>query len=153
MTIIGELWTEGDVRLDGHLCGNFNCAQLIVGRDADITGAIIAKEVVVRGRITGTIHATRIVLEYTARVDSEIVYKVLSIDEGARFEGVARCRLNPLQDEGAVSAMTELRRIKRMNGAAEGSKNQAASKAGGGTVLLPGPETVNRMGASPATSG
>jgi Polymer-forming cytoskeletal len=49
VTIIGELWTEGDVQIDGHLSGNFNCAQLVVGRDADITGDIIAKEVVVRG--------------------------------------------------------------------------------------------------------
>ena len=122
MTIIGELWTEGDVRLDGHLCGNFNCAQLIVGRDADITGAIIANEVVVRGKITGAIRANRILLEDTARVESEIVYKLLSIDEGARFEGVARCRPNPLQDDAAVSAMTELQQIKSMNGATDGSK-------------------------------
>jgi cytoskeletal protein CcmA (bactofilin family) len=122
VTIIGELWTEGDVRLDGHLCGNFNCAQLIVGRDADITGAIIANEVVVRGKITGAIRANRILLEDTARVESEIVYKLLSIDEGARFEGVARCRPNPLQDDAAVSAMTELQQIKSMNGATDGSK-------------------------------
>jgi cytoskeletal protein CcmA (bactofilin family) len=132
VTIIGELWTEGDVQIDGHLCGNFNCAQLIVGKDADITGAIIAKEVVVRGKITGAIRANRILLEYTARVESEIVYKLLSIDEGARFEGVARCRPNPLQDEAAVSAMTELQQIKTMNGATEGSKNQAAYKTGVG---------------------
>ena len=141
MTIIGELWTEGDVRIDGQLCGNFNCAQLIVGRDADITGAIIAKEVVVRGKITGAIRANRILLEYTARVESEIVYKLLSIDEGARFEGVARCRPNPLQDDAAVSAMTELQQINSMNGATDGSKNQAAYKTG--IVSLLGPETLN----------
>ena len=103
MTIIGELWTEGDVQIDGHLCGNFKCAQLTVGKDADITGAIVAKEVVVRGKITGTIRATRILLEHTACVESDIVYKLLSIDEGARFEGVARCRPNPLQDKPAAS--------------------------------------------------
>ena len=100
MTIIGELWTEGDVQIDGHLSGNFNCAQLIVGRDADITGDIIAKEVVVRGRITGTIHATRIVLEYTARVESEIVYELLSIDEGARFRGCGTLQIEPATRRG-----------------------------------------------------
>jgi cytoskeletal protein CcmA (bactofilin family) len=105
VTNIGELRTEGDVQIDGHLCGNFNCAQLVVGRDADISGAIVAKEVVVRGKITGTIRATRILLEHTACVESDIVYKLLSIDEGARFEGVARCRPNPLQDKPAVSTM------------------------------------------------
>lgn len=106
MTTIGKLWTEGNIQINGHICGNLNCAQLIVGRDADITGAITAKEVVVRGRITGTIRATRIVLENTARVESEIVYSLLSIDEGARFEGVACRRPVPLQDEVGVSGMT-----------------------------------------------
>ena len=141
MTNIGELRTEGDVQIDGHLCGNFNCAQLVVGKDADITGAIVAKEVVVRGKITGTIRATRILLEHTACVESDIVYKLLSIDEGARFEGVARCRPNPLQDDAAVSAMTELQQINSMNGATDGSKNQAAYKTG--IVSLLGPETLN----------
>ena len=121
MTNIGELWTEGDVQIDGHLCGNFNCGHLIVGRDADIAGAIVAKEVVVRGKITGTIRASRVVLQDTAHVESEIVYKLLSIAEGARFEGLARCRPNPLQDEASVSAMTALRQIKRANGAADGT--------------------------------
>ena len=141
MTIIGELWTEGDVRIDGQLCGNFNCGHLIVGRDADIAGAIVAKEVVVRGKITGTIRASRVVLQDTAHVESEIVYKLLSIDEGARFEGVARCRPNPLQDDAAVSAKTELQQINSMNGATDGSKNQAAYKTG--IVSLLGPETLN----------
>jgi cytoskeletal protein CcmA (bactofilin family) len=102
VTVIGELWTEGNVQIDGPLCGNFNCAQLIVGRDADVAGAVVAREVVVRGRITGTIRATRIVLEDTARVESDLVYALLSIDEGARFEGIARCRPNPLHDEAVV---------------------------------------------------
>ena len=44
MTITGDLWSEGDVQVDGHICGNVNCAQLIVGRDAAITGAIMAEE-------------------------------------------------------------------------------------------------------------
>jgi cytoskeletal protein CcmA (bactofilin family) len=156
VTIIGDLWTEGDVRIDGHICGNINCAQLIVGRDAVITGAIMAKEAVVRGRITGTIRAIRVILQYTARVESEIVYKLLCIDEGARFEGMARCRPNPLQDEAAVSAITELRQMMaeagRINGARDGSKNLAPSKTGDRGGVVPSPETVSPTSANPATS-
>ena len=144
VTITGDLWSEGDVQVDGHICGNVNCAQLIVGRDAAITGAIMAEEVVVRGRVMGTIRAIRVRLQSTARVESEIIYKVLSIDEGAKFEGAARSRPNPLQAEAAVSPMTELRQMMakaeagRANGAADGSKNQAkTSGADAGHTIVP----------------
>src|SRR5262245_50399693 len=43
-----DLWSEGDVQIDGHLCGNINCVQLIVGKDAAVTGVIVAEEVVIR---------------------------------------------------------------------------------------------------------
>ena len=143
MTITGDLWSEGNVRVDGHICGNVNCAQLIVGRDAAITGAIMTEEVVIRGRVMGTIRAIRVRLQSTARVESEIIYRVLSIDEGARFEGVARCRSNPLRAEAAVSPMTELRQMMakaeagRANGGPDGSKNQAKTGADVGRAIVP----------------
>ena len=51
--INGDLWSDGDIQIDGHLCGNLNCAQLIVGKDAVVVGAIIAEEAVIRGKMTG----------------------------------------------------------------------------------------------------
>lgn len=144
VTITGDLWSEGDVQVDGHICGNVNCAQLIVGRDAAITGAIMAEEVVVRGRVRGTVRAIRVRLQSTARVESEIIYKVLSIDQGAKFEGAARSRPNPLQAEAAVSPMTELRQMMakaeavRASGAADDSKNRAkTSGADAGHTIVP----------------
>jgi cytoskeletal protein CcmA (bactofilin family) len=134
--ITGDLWSEGDVQIDGHLCGNINCAQLIVSKDAAVTGVIIAEEAVIRGKITGIIRATRVLLQDTARVKSEIIYQSLSIDEGATFEGVARPRLNPLEEEIAVSPMAELRQITARieagcaNGSGPGCMPLAVDKAG-----------------------
>jgi cytoskeletal protein CcmA (bactofilin family) len=109
VTLTGDLWSEGDLEIDGHLCGNINCQQLIVGKNAAVTGVIVAQEAVIRGRITGIIRAMRVLLQETARVESEIFYQSLSVDEGARFEGVARPRPNPLAEEAALSPMAELR--------------------------------------------
>ena len=109
VTLTGDLWSEGDLEIDGHLCGNINCRQLIVGKNAAVTGGIVAQEAVIRGKITGIIRATRVVLQETARVESEIFYQSLSVDEGARFEGVARPRPNPFAEESALSPMAELR--------------------------------------------
>jgi cytoskeletal protein CcmA (bactofilin family) len=97
--ISGDLWSDGDIQIDGHLCGNVNCAQLIVGKDGAVTGAIIAEEAIIRGKTTGLIRATRVLLQASARVESEIIYQSLSVDEGASFEGIARPTADPFAEE------------------------------------------------------
>jgi cytoskeletal protein CcmA (bactofilin family) len=111
VAIVGDLRSEGDVQLDGHICGNVECAQLIVGPEAAITGAVTAEQLVVRGRITGTIRARTVILQDSARVESDIVYGLLALDEGARFEGSARRSPDPFSEEAAVSGLADLRRM------------------------------------------
>ena len=111
VAITGDLCSRGDIQIEGRVCGNVDCAQLIVGPDAAITGAITAEAVVVRGRITGTIRANLVILQHTAHVEADITYTWLALDEGARFEGVARRRLDPLQEDAAPSALAELQRM------------------------------------------
>jgi cytoskeletal protein CcmA (bactofilin family) len=111
VAIVGDLRGEGDVQLDGHICGNVDCRQLIVGEDAAVTGAVTAEQVVVRGKITGTIRCRSVILQETARIDCDIVYGLLMLDEGARFEGSARRSSDPLNDEAALSALADLRRM------------------------------------------
>ena len=62
----------------------------------NIVGNIVAEEVVVRGKVTGTIRANRVILQDSARVDSEIFHKKLAIEEGAVFEGQSRLRDEPM---------------------------------------------------------
>lgn len=121
LTISGNLHGEGDVQIDGKICGNIHCTHLVIGRDSTITGDIVADEAVVRGRIKGTIRANRVVLQDTARVEGDIFYKTLAIDEGASFEGQSR-RREPMQDEDATTTQAvkllqeKAAEGKRMNG-------------------------------------
>lgn len=98
LTIVGDLHTAGDVRIDGRICGTVHCAQLILGRDAVVTGSIVAAEAVLRGTVIGTIRAPVVIIQDTAHVESEITYRSLSMDEGAFFEGSAHRRDNPLDE-------------------------------------------------------
>ncbi len=107
--VSGDLWSDGDIQIDGHLCGNVNCAQLIVGKDGAVTGVIIAEEAIIRGKTRGLIRATRVLLQASARVESEIIYQSLSVDEGATFKGIARPRANPFAEELPAAPMAELR--------------------------------------------
>src|SRR5262249_62138648 len=95
--LTGDLWSEGDVQIDGHVCGNINCVQLIISKDAVVTGSVVAHEAVVRGKLTGIIRATRGVLQGTARGGCGILYWVLVVGEGAPVGGGARRVPRPLR--------------------------------------------------------
>jgi cytoskeletal protein CcmA (bactofilin family) len=103
--LTGDLWSDGDVQIDGHLCGNISCVQLIVSKGAVVTGAIVAQEAVIRGKTTGIIRATRVLLQETAQVESELIYRSLVVDEGASFGGTARPSANPLAEDFALPAL------------------------------------------------
>ena len=70
---------------------------MIVGKDAIVIGAIIAEEAVIRGKITGLIRATRVLLQASARVESEIIYQSSSVDEGRQLQGYRASDRKPLR--------------------------------------------------------
>jgi cytoskeletal protein CcmA (bactofilin family) len=107
LTIVGDLHSAGDVRIDGRICGNVRCAQLILGRDASITGTVVAAQTIVRGKIIGTIRSPVVVIQDTAHVESEIAYCSLAIDDGACFEGTVHHHDNPRELELAAAPPTE----------------------------------------------
>jgi cytoskeletal protein CcmA (bactofilin family) len=126
LTIVGDLHSEGDVQIDGRVCGNVSCAQLIVGRDAAITGTVRAEQAIVRGSITGTIRASVVILQEPARVKSDISYSLLAVDDGAELEGSAHRSENPLAEVEAPSSLADLQRA-----IAAGSASAAATLANG----------------------
>jgi cytoskeletal protein CcmA (bactofilin family) len=138
LTILGDLYSEGDVHLDGHICGNVRCAQLIVGRDAAITGAITAEQAIVRGRITGTIRSAVVILQDTARVESEIIYTTLAIDDGATFEGAAHRSDNPLREDEPASPLTDLERIMLASGYSNATGRSEANGFDGSSATATG---------------
>jgi cytoskeletal protein CcmA (bactofilin family) len=103
LTITGNLESQGDVRVEGQISGDIRCANLLVGRDATVSGDIVADEAVVRGKVKGTIRANRVILQDTACVESAIYHKVLSVDEGASFDGQSCRRQQPHQEEEATA--------------------------------------------------
>lgn len=128
LNITGDLKSEGEVQVDGQINGDIRCAHLTVGKDATIVGNITAEEVVVRGRVKGVIRAIRVILQDSARVDSEIFHKKLAIEEGAVFEGQSRLRDEPMKAElidlHAVAA--EMKGSEKANGRYSGSGAMAS---------------------------
>jgi cytoskeletal protein CcmA (bactofilin family) len=81
---------KGSLRVNGHIQTELHCAELLVGEQTMILGSIVAKRVVVSGRVEGTIVGDSVVLATTARVHGDISSRSLGIEEGALFEGRSR---------------------------------------------------------------
>jgi cytoskeletal protein CcmA (bactofilin family) len=89
MTVIGDLETEGVVRVEGRVRGTVRVgSQVLVSEGAVIEGDLHTQEAVIAGQISGAIHAReRVELQATAMVAGDILTPRISIVEGARVTG------------------------------------------------------------------
>ena len=85
----GDISTDKTVRIDGVFTGNVvKALGVIVGEKATITGNITAEYVIVNGSVEGNIISSQAVeLLNKSKVIGNIQTKILSVAEGAVFEG------------------------------------------------------------------
>ena len=96
LIIIGNLESKGEVTVEGQIQGDIHCAMLLVGENAQVTGGIVADEVVVRGRVLGSVRGNKVTLQSSAHVEGDVFHKALAIEQGAFFEGKSRRAEDPL---------------------------------------------------------
>jgi len=87
--IDGNLFSEGNVRVDGVIYGNVSVnGNLTVGDGSEIQGEIKAKNITMSGKVLGKITAyEKLKLEPKAVLKGDLITRFLVIDEGAYFEG------------------------------------------------------------------
>jgi cytoskeletal protein CcmA (bactofilin family) len=87
--VVGKLNFTGPVEVNGYVEGEI-CAKemLTVGESAVVNAKIHGVEVVVRGKVTGDIVATKkLSLKKPAKITGNITSSCLSIEDGVIFEG------------------------------------------------------------------
>jgi cytoskeletal protein CcmA (bactofilin family) len=89
MTVIGDLETQGIVRIEGRVKGTVRVgSQVLVAQGAVIEGDLHTEEAVIAGRVSGAIHAKeRVELQASAMVAGDILTPRISIIEGAKVTG------------------------------------------------------------------
>src|SRR4051812_36990509 len=89
MTVIGDLETEGVVRVEGRVKGTVRVgAQVLVAAGAVIEGDLHTQEAIIAGTVSGAINAgDRVELQATAMVAGDIHTPRISIVEGAKVTG------------------------------------------------------------------
>jgi cytoskeletal protein CcmA (bactofilin family) len=96
MTVIGDLETDGVVRVEGRVRGTVRVgSQVLVAQGAVIEGDLFAHEAVISGQVKGAIHAKeRVELQATAHVSGDVLTPRISIIEGARITGEVKMDSN-----------------------------------------------------------
>ncbi|HKZ96584.1 MAG TPA: polymer-forming cytoskeletal protein [Hyphomicrobiaceae bacterium] len=88
---------KGSLKVLGNIQADLHSKQLEVGREAIISGSIAADMVSVHGRVNGAILGTNVVLHASAEVDGDIHSHLLTIEQGASFDGRSRRVVDPAE--------------------------------------------------------
>jgi cytoskeletal protein CcmA (bactofilin family) len=101
--VSGQLSFQGSARIDGSVDGDIQCqGTLTIGESAEVKAKIMAKVVVIRGKVEGNVSAKeRIELIAPARLIGNIDSPRLIIAEGVVFDG--DCSMGVAKQKGGVA--------------------------------------------------
>tara|TARA_B100001564_G_scaffold351496_1_gene357439 strand:- start:1769 stop:2185 length:417 start_codon:yes stop_codon:yes gene_type:complete len=88
-SIIGDINSNGDIRVDGTLKGSINTeGKVVLGKEGVVEGDVICQNADISGIIKAKITVSNLLsLKETAKLKGDIVTNKLSIEPGAEFTG------------------------------------------------------------------
>ncbi|MGY8985904.1 MAG: bactofilin family protein [Sphingomonadales bacterium] len=85
--IEGSISTIGEIQLEGVINGDLTCGKLIMGEHGAVKGLIISDNVVIRGKVEGSIRARTVRLEKTSKIKGDVYHESLSVEAGSYING------------------------------------------------------------------
>jgi cytoskeletal protein CcmA (bactofilin family) len=85
--IVGNLTAKVDLHIDGKVQGDVICGSLVQGEGSTINGKVVADSARLSGKVDGSIEATDLVIEASARITGDVLYQNLTIAPGGQVEG------------------------------------------------------------------
>jgi cytoskeletal protein CcmA (bactofilin family) len=83
----GVLEIEGELVISGVVRGRIAALKLIIAAGGYVEGDIVAREVVIAGRLNGRVFAPTVSIEASAEVEGRIFHTNVSVERGARVNG------------------------------------------------------------------
>ena len=87
VVIKGDVTATVDLHVDGRIEGDIQCASLVQGEGSHVEGAITAETARLAGSVSGSITARELVVLRTAKIQGDVHYDALTIEQGAQVEG------------------------------------------------------------------
>ncbi|MEM5478922.1 polymer-forming cytoskeletal protein [Pseudoalteromonas fuliginea] len=101
--LTGTLVSQGEVQLDGRIDGDIKVKHLVIGSTGIIEGMVEAQNVIVKGKVIGSINASEVNVKSGAHVHGDVFHDTLSIDAGAIIEGSLKQRF----EKDAIELISE----------------------------------------------
>lgn len=104
MSIVGDVVTDGTVRVEGRIEGTIRAGKaVIVGKGGEVSGDVLTQDAIIGGRVRGTVVAeSRLELQATCDIEGQVRARAqhLQLEQGARFNGQVQ-----MLDEGQTVAL------------------------------------------------
>lgn len=98
--IRGDITASADLHIDGKVEGDIACAALVQGESSEIIGAVSAETARLAGTLRGTVTARELVILKSARIEGDVHYDALTIEQGAQVDGRFAPRTAAKPDDG-----------------------------------------------------
>ena len=101
--IEGNIISHEDLRMDGTIKGDIKTTGcLILGKDSNVEGNILASEAEVAGLITGTVESKgSLTIRATCKIFGDIITRSLNVESGSSFNG--RCKVGGEADDRSAT--------------------------------------------------
>lgn len=130
LTINGNLFSEGDIQVDGKVEGDVVSKKLTISSSATVRGAVEADDAVIAGQVTGQIKARNVTFLKNARVIADVIQEKLSIEPGAFFEGNCRHYPDESDKKGGVAKLEPVKPLATRGGPNLASASAPAAQGG-----------------------
>jgi cytoskeletal protein CcmA (bactofilin family) len=102
-SIVGDISSEGDLRIDGLVKGNITVkTKLVLGISSKVDGSVKAANCDVQGTVNGNIFIDDLLsVKATAKIIGDITSQKLVIESGAEFNGHSKMGFDKLESKTA----------------------------------------------------
>jgi cytoskeletal protein CcmA (bactofilin family) len=104
VTIKGDIIASADLHVDGRVEGDIVCSSLVQGQSSEVVGAIRAESARLSGTVRGSITASELVILKTARIEGDVHYDALTIEQGAEVDGRFAHRVHAAEPAAALAS-------------------------------------------------
>ena len=118
VSIKGDVSASVDLHVDGQIEGDIKCASLVQGESSTIAGGVTADSARMSGKVVGSITAKELVILKSARIEGDVHYDALTIEQGAQVDG----RFSP--NSRRAAAKTDAQAAKPKAAASDGNSPQ-----------------------------
>ena len=105
--IQGDLEINGELVVSGLVRGHISALRLIIAADGHVEGDIVAREVVIKGRLNGRVFSPTVSIEEGAEIEGRIFHTHVTVAKGARVTG--RMPWRPISYFETLDKLPEIR--------------------------------------------